>query len=258
MRSDRQDPRTRATLFGAMRRLALLSLLLPGAEAYACSRAGRSAEVCRAMRHARPAMAAAEFLFEMNEDRSKIRFGCRQRSLTPVKPEEGGSLQEFISSNSDAIVMSSWDAGQVQRVEGQDNEFLIAVEEFDFVALRFAVELRARCTLDEQTCTARLDSLGFRMIGPGMERVGDAIDVTVTGALRPSAPDARLCALSGDVSFVASGDIPGVLRAAPEAALRAAARAMSESLISAAQERFNKRVPMAYARWAQSRVPASK
>ena len=34
MRSDRQDPRTRATLFGAMRRLALLSLLLPGAEAF--------------------------------------------------------------------------------------------------------------------------------------------------------------------------------------------------------------------------------
>ena len=53
------------------------------------------------------------------------------------------------------------------------------VEEFDFVALRFAVELRARCTLDEATNTARLDSLGFRMIGPGVERIADKIDVKV-------------------------------------------------------------------------------
>lgn len=157
-------------------------------------------------------MAAAEFIFEMTDDRSQIRFGCRQRTITPVRPEEGGSLQEFLGSRSDAIVMSSWDAGQVTRVEGTTNEFLISVEEFDFVALRFAVELHARCTVDEETTTARLDSLGFRLIGPGLERVADAIDVSVTGALRPSAPGARLCALSGDVSFVASGEVPAVLR----------------------------------------------
>ena len=91
------------------------------------------------------------------------------------------------------------------------------------------------------------------MIGPGVERIADAIDVTVKGALRPSSPDARICALSGDVSFVASGKLPGVLRGAPEPALRAAARAMSESLIGAAQDRFGKRVPKAYATWAQTR-----
>lgn len=109
-------------------------------------------------------------------------------------------------------------AAQVQRVDGTDDEFLIAVEEFDFVALRFAVELRAKCTLDAATTTARLESRGFRLIGSGLGSVADAIDVRVTGALRPSAPDARLCALSGDVSFVASGALPDVLRAAPEPA----------------------------------------
>ncbi|EOD15157.1 hypothetical protein EMIHUDRAFT_470586 [Emiliania huxleyi CCMP1516] len=199
------------------------------------------------------AMAQPEYIFEMAEDRSSIRFGCRQRSLTPVKPEAGGSLQEFIGSDASAIVMSSWDAGQVQRVDGTDDEFLIAVEEFDFVALRFAVELRAKCTLDAATTTARLESRGFRLIGSGLGSIADAIDVRVTGALRPSAPDARLCALSGDVSFVASGALPDVLRAAPEPALRAAANLMSRSLIGAAQERFNTRVPRAYATWAQSR-----
>jgi len=51
--------------------------------------------------------------------------------------------------------------------------------------------------------------------------------VRVKGKLRPSPPDARLCALSGDVEFVASGELPQILRAAPEPALRAAARAMS-------------------------------
>ena len=77
------------------------------------------------------------------------------------------------------------------------------------------------------------------------------INVRVCGALRPSLPDARISALTGDVEFVASGELPGVLRSAPEPALRAAARAMSESLIAAASLRFSKRVPDAYARWAQ-------
>lgn len=199
-------------------------------------------------------MAAPTFIFEMADDRSSIKFGCRQQSLTMVKPEAGGSLHEFIGSSSDTIVMSSWAPGQVTPVEGTTDEFLIAVEEFNFVALKFAVELRARCSLDEGTTTARLNSLGFKLIGPGLERVAEAIDVTVSGALRPSPPDARICALSGDVSFVASGALPGVLRAAPEPAIRAAARAMSETLIGAAQERFGERVPKAYAKWAQARA----
>jgi len=240
-----------------MRRAAFcLLLFFPCAAPYASTSGGILRRTVGRV-PAAPVAKAPEFIFEMAEDRSRIQFGCRQQSLTMVKPETGGSLHEFISSNSDAIVMSSWDAGQVQRIDGTDDEFLINVEEFDFVALRFAVELRARCTLDAATTTAKLDSLGFRMIGPGpVERIADAIDVTVSGKLRPSPPDARICALSGDVSFVASGEVPSVLRAAPEAAIRAAARAMSESLIGAAQERFNRRVPRAYARWAQERLGA--
>ena len=224
-------------------------LWLPCCAPYAL-RAGSASQT--AARAGPVTMAGPQFIFDISEDRSKIRFGCRQQSVTMVKPEEGGSLEEFITSNSDAIVMSSWDAGQVKRID-DTNEFLIAVEEFDFVALRFAVELRARCTLDEATNTAKLDSLGFKMIGPGMDQIADVIDVKVTGALRPSAPDARICSLSGDVSFVASGELPSVLKVAPDQALRAAARTMSESLIGAAQERFNKRVPAAYSKWATSR-----
>eukprot|EP00322_Chrysochromulina_rotalis_P024806 CAMPEP_0115866016 /NCGR_PEP_ID=MMETSP0287-20121206/20031_1 /TAXON_ID=412157 /ORGANISM="Chrysochromulina rotalis, Strain UIO044" /LENGTH=171 /DNA_ID=CAMNT_0003320569 /DNA_START=269 /DNA_END=784 /DNA_ORIENTATION=- len=170
-----------------------------------------------------------------------------------VKPETAGSLQEFIGGRSDAIVMSSFGPGQVSRVEGTNDEYLINVEEFDFIALKFAVELRVRCTLDSRTTTAKLESLGFRLIGPGMEQVADMIDIRVIGKLRPSVPDARICALSGDIEFVASGGLPGVLRAAPEPALKAAARAMSESLISAAAIRFSEKVPTAYAEWAKSR-----
>ena len=230
--------------------LVLLSSLLPAASP---AFVGASAKPVARSRSSVVAK-AAEFLFEITPDRSSIKFGCRQKSITLVKPETGGSLQEFIGSRKDAIVMSSWDAGQVKLVDGTDNEFLINVEEFDFVALRFAVELKARCTLDEATTTAHLDSLGFRMIGPGgIERIAELIDVTVSGSLRPSSPDARICALSGDVSFVASGALPPILQAVPEPAIRAAARAMSESLIGAAQERFGQRVPKAYASWAKSR-----
>ena len=204
-------------------------------------------------RCAPPVCAAPEFIFDLPAGRDTIKFGCRQRSVTMVKPEAAGSLQDFIGSSSDVIVMSSWDEGKVRRIEGTEDEYLISVEEFDFVALRFAVELHVRCTLDKTTTTAKLESLGFRMIGTGLDNIADAINVRVTGALRPSAPDSRICALSGDVSFVASGALPPVLRAAPEPALRAAANLMSQSLIGAAQDRFGKRVPKAYEKWARLR-----
>lgn len=198
-------------------------------------------------------MAAPEYFFELDRENNSISFGCRQKSVTMVRPESGGSLHSFIGSSANAIVLSSWGPGQVKQCEGVDNEFLINVEEFDFVAMRIAVELRARCTLDEATTTAKLESLGFRLIGPGLERFAEAIDVQVFGALTPSKPDARLCALSGDVRFVASGKIPAVLRNAPEPALRAAANAMSKSLIAAASERFSEKVPKAYSEWARGR-----
>ena len=94
----------------------MLSLLLPVAPytPHAMKPRARTAAVSRAaVSRAAVSMAAPVFTFEMADDRSKITFGCRQQSLTMVKPEEGGSLYDFIGSNSDAIVMSSWDAGQV-------------------------------------------------------------------------------------------------------------------------------------------------
>lgn len=114
-----------------------------------------------------------------------------------------------------------------------------------------------RCSLDEQTTTTSLESLGFRLIGPGLDSIAERIDVRVSGRLRPTAPDARLCALQGDVQFVASGELPPVLQAAPEAALRTAANAMSRSLINAAAERFGEKVPRAYAAWARERTAST-
>jgi len=87
----------------------MLLAVLPGVAAVALGSRG----VCPP-RSSCIVMAQPEYIFEMAEDRSSIRFGCRQRSLTPVKPEAGGSLQEFIGSDASAIVMSSWDAGQVE------------------------------------------------------------------------------------------------------------------------------------------------
>ena len=195
---------------------------------------------------------APEFIFDISEDRRTIKFGCRQKSTTLVKPEVSGTLQEFIGSSAASIVESSWDAGQVKRIDDTD-EFLINVEEFDFVVLKVAVELRVCCTLDARTTTAKHESLGFRLIGPGLDQIADTIDVRVAGALTPTPPESRICALAGDVEFFAEGALPAVLASAPDPALRAAARAMSESLIGAAQERFAKRVPDAYRRWAATR-----
>ena len=199
--------------------------------------------------------AAPDLVFDLAEDRSQLKFGCRQRTVTMVKPEPGGTLQEFILSNADAMVVSSWDAGQVRRVEGEESTFFINVEEFNFLVLKIAVELKAKCSLDEATATAKLESLGFRLLTSrsGLESVLNSIEVKVRGALTPTAPDARICALNGRVESVATGKLPSVLRGAPEGALRAATRAMSELIMAAATERFSQRVPKAYATWARQR-----
>jgi hypothetical protein len=200
--------------------------------------------------------AAPQLTFALSDDKRQLSFGGRQKSVIPVKPEAGGTLREFIETNSDAMVLSSWDAGCVKRCD--DGAFLIRVEEFDFVALRIAVELKARCTLDPSTATARLESEGFRILSSRLaDQINDkTIDVTVRGALTPTPPQSKLCALSGDVEFVASGALPPVLSRAPEAALRPAARAVSELIIRAAFDRFSKKVPQAYAEWARGRARA--
>lgn len=46
------------------------------------------------------------------------------------------------------------------------------MEEFDFVALRIGVQLIMAVSLDKATGTARLDSKGFRLIGPGLSGIG--------------------------------------------------------------------------------------
>lgn len=226
-------------MYSMARALAVLTLaLLPLVASFSTSHTGISIPAAATWSRTSQLQAKApEFIFELSPERDSIKFGCRQKTITMVKPEAAGSLQEFIGSSSDRIVMSSWDPGAV--VDNGNGEYTIAVEEFDFVALRFAVELQVRCTLNEQTTTACLESLGFKLIGPGgVDKLADSIDVRVKGALTPSAPDARICALAGDVEFIASGALPPVLAAVPEPALRAAARAMSESLIGAAAERF--------------------
>ena len=239
-------------------RWSLLAVLvaLPAVAPFHAAPRGIIAPPQRARRAAAPCLKAPEYIFEVSPDRTRIKFGCRQQTVTMVKPEAEGSLQDFVASSSDVMVMSSWDAGQVRRVEGEDDIYCIKVEEFNFVALRFEVELTVRCTLDERTTTASLESLGFRLIGPGLERLADVIDVTVSGKLRPTAPEARICALNGYVEFVASGELPEVLRPVPEAAIQAAAKQMSELLIRAAAERFGERVPKAYAKWARDRAAA--
>jgi len=201
-----------------------------------------------------PAMRAPEFLFRLSWDRQELEFGAKQQTLNMVRPEPAGSLQEFIEEEGcSALVLSSFPPKDVARVEGVEDEFLIRAEEFDFITLRIAVELRVRCSFDPSTTTVLLESLGFTFIGPGLEDLAKSIDIKVKGKLRPTAPDARICALTGEVSFVAKGELPVLLRPVPDPALIAATRAVSEAIIAAAAERFSQQVPQAYSRWAAKR-----
>eukprot|EP00316_Scyphosphaera_apsteinii_P021514 CAMPEP_0119342826 /NCGR_PEP_ID=MMETSP1333-20130426/105527_1 /TAXON_ID=418940 /ORGANISM="Scyphosphaera apsteinii, Strain RCC1455" /LENGTH=170 /DNA_ID=CAMNT_0007355119 /DNA_START=241 /DNA_END=756 /DNA_ORIENTATION=- len=169
-----------------------------------------------------------------------------------VRPESAGTINEFMQNNAETIVLSSWRPGQVRRED--DGTFEIDVEEFAFLSLKISVVLRARVWYDAATSTANFQSCGFRLTG--LDGMNDAINVLVKGSLRPSPPQSTFSALSGSVEFVASGAVPSLLRSAPEGALRTATRVISESLVSAASERFDVKVPAAYREWARSRGPA--
>ena len=220
---------------------ASVAFLLPGVAPLSSSR-----------RLAPPVCREAEYIFELDE--TSIKFGCQQRTITMVKPEEAGTLYDFVTSDPAAIVSSSWGPGAVRPSETTPGEFIIQLEDFDFVALRIQVELTMAVSLDEETGTATLESKGFRLIGPGLAGIGEMIDVRVAGAMRPSPPSSSLCSLTGDVRFLAAGELPGVLRGVPEPALRAAARAVSSNLIVAASKLFSTNVPNAYAEWAREKA----
>lgn len=55
------------------------------------------------------------------------------------------------------------------------DEYIITLDEFDFVVLRMAVELTMRVSLDKATGTSKLESRGFRLIGPGLEGIGELL-----------------------------------------------------------------------------------
>ena len=61
-----------------------LAVLLPGTTAHALAAGRAGAAPARAPP---PCMAQPQFIFELAEDRSSIKFGCRQQSVTMVKPE---------------------------------------------------------------------------------------------------------------------------------------------------------------------------
>ena len=100
-----------------VRGLAVLAFaLLPLAASFATSQTGLAVSAAaKWSRASRLQAKAPEFIFELSSERDTIKFGCRQKTITMVKPEAAGSLQEFIGSSSDRIVMSSWDPGAVGR-----------------------------------------------------------------------------------------------------------------------------------------------
>lgn len=221
-----------------------------------------------------PVAKTIEHLFNATD--STLSFGCRQKSVTVVRPEAAGTLSEFMLTQADNVLVNSWGDGVVTPLG--DGEFLIesaqlappfpprrpparapappcvAVPPFDFLSLHSRVTLRARVWVDESTNTVHLRSTPHEVTGLsdflGTDKPLEAIRVVVRASLRPTPPTSKLCALSGNVGFDASGAMPAVLRAAPDNALRTAARLLCDAIMLAASDRFEKGVPEAYRAWA--------
>ena len=66
-------------------------------------------------------MAAPTFIFEVDPNGDRLRFGCEQRTVTPVKPEGAGaaeySLAAFVSDDPEGIMFSSWPPGRVRAAD---------------------------------------------------------------------------------------------------------------------------------------------
>ena len=133
-------------------------------------------------------MAAPTFIFEVDPNGDRLRFGCEQRTVTPVKPEGAGaaeySLAAFVSDDPEGIMFSSWPPGRVRAADDGTGEFLIDVEEFQFATLKVAVELRAAVWLEKGA--AKFESRGFSVRGLESVISADALDVRVRGTMRPS------------------------------------------------------------------------
>ena len=68
----------------------------------------------RISRRAAPPQAKSnEYSFDKTDD--VVTFGCKQRSVTLVRPEQRGSLHEFITHNAEELVLSSWRPDQVNK-----------------------------------------------------------------------------------------------------------------------------------------------
>eukprot|EP00966_Prymnesium_polylepis_P242551 5608648-Prymnesium_polylepis.2 len=199
-----------------------------------------------------------------------------------VKPETAGSLYEFVTSDPAAIVRPGQgapvrdDAGRVRdpagglrlrraQNTGRADECRLARQGDGHRAARVQGLPADRAGPRGHWCASATRWTTRRSLRRGAPRgrstqrpssitllcvraaAGEQIDVKVAGAMRPSPPSSSLCSLTGDVRFLAAGQLPGVLRGAPEPALRAAANAVSASLIVAASKRFSVNVLAAYA-----------
>lgn len=192
-----------------------------------------------------PLCKTTEFEFDKDDRAGRLTFGSSQKSITMVKPEPRGTLHEFVSTNAQQIVLSSWPRQSI--TDEGDGQFLIRMDAFDFLTIKVAVSMRARVRYDAQASVAHFESTDFTI--DGLEGLAESIDVKVSGWMKPSPPTSSLSALTGNVRFRAVGDVPALLRSTPEPALRGATRIICESLIGAASKRFDELVPAAYREW---------
>ena len=68
-----------------------------------------------------PRLKTTEHLFDATD--STLSFGCRQKSVTVVRPEPAGTLSEFMLTQADNVLINSWGDGVVTPLS--DGEFLI-------------------------------------------------------------------------------------------------------------------------------------
>ena len=86
------------------------------------------------VRRARPPMAkTVQHTFNATHD--TLAFGCRQKSVTVVRPERAGTLAEFMSTQAGNVLVSSWGDGEVKELG--DGEYL-------FESARLAPQSAAR------------------------------------------------------------------------------------------------------------------
>lgn len=205
----------------------------------------RVAPLARTPSAARAVPIASARSFSYSREGDIITFGAQEQFTVPVKPG-ARPVADYVKEGGKRLILASWDPSQVDELDKADH-YTIRFQTLDFLVLKLRPEVDVH--IFSRDGSAAFLSKGWRI--PGLEEQVslDSYRIKVRGEVRASPPTATMPLFRAYVEFEVSGQAPQVLSAVPDAASRAAAEQLCNTLLAGARTKFTEILPADYAKW---------